>query len=163
MIFNYKYKAFTLTETVFGLIISGVLIGVIYTVFTTFNKQFIIFQEQQLITNDFMLFDTTFNKDLYDAATIHYSDETLHLKRYDETVIHYSFKGNTIKREQDKRTEVLFSKLSSHTFENKKNHIIIVMKLQLHNEVIVLNYYKKNAPDQIINTAFIEKVSISKI
>ncbi len=160
---NYKYKAFTLTETVFGLIISGILIGVIYTVFTTFNKQFIIFQKQQLITNDFMLFDTTFNKDMYDAATIHYNNETLHLKQYDETVIHYSFKGNSIKRKHDEHTEVLFSKVISHTFENKKNHIVMVVKLQLHGETIILNYYKKYAPDQIINSAFIEEVNIPKI
>lgn len=155
---NYKYKAFTLTETVFGLIISSVLIGVIYTMFTSFNKQFITFQKQQLIANDYMVFNATFNKDIYNAATLYYNDETLHLKRYDETVIHYSFKNNVIKRTYNEHTEGLFSKLISHTFENKEDHFTISLKLQFHDEIIDLNYYKKSRPDQIVNTAFIEEI-----
>ncbi|WP_046745022.1 competence type IV pilus minor pilin ComGF [Kordia zhangzhouensis] len=158
MRFNHKYKAFTLTETVFGLIISSVLIGVIYTVFTSFNKQFIIFQKQQLITNDYTVFNTTFNEDLYKAVTLDYSDETLHLKRYDETEIYYSFKNDTIKRAHNAHVETLFSKVISCTFEKKEHHFAISLKLQLHDEIIDLNYYKKNTLNQTINTAFIEEM-----
>ena len=155
--FSHKYKAFTLTETVFGLIISSVLIAVIYTVFTSFNKQFATFQKQQLITNDYMVFDTTFNEDLYKAVTLHYTDETLHLQRYDETVIRYVFTNDTIRRMHDAHTENMFSKVVSYTFENNENHIAISLKLQLHDEMIDLNYYKRYSPDQTINTALTEE------
>lgn len=154
---NHKYKAFTLTETVFGLIISSVLIGVIYTIFTSFNKQFITFQKQQLITNDYMVFDTTFNKDMYAAVNVYYNDEILSLKQYDETVIRYSFKGNVIERQQNEHTEVLFSTMVSHTFQSKEDHVILSLKLLLHNETIELNYLKTRKPDQLINTIFIDE------
>lgn len=152
---NVKHKAFTLTETVFGLIISSVLIGVIYTVFTSFNKQFVMFQSQQLITNDYLVFDATLNKDLYDAVHVAYLDEILSLKLYDETTIRYSFKNGTIERKCNDHTETVFSTLASHTFQNEKNHSILSLKLLLHGESVVLNYYKKNTPEQLINSAFI--------
>ncbi|PTX64078.1 hypothetical protein C8N46_101688 [Kordia periserrulae] len=154
---NPKYKAFTLTETVFGIIISSVLIGVIYTVFTSFNKQFSMFQTQQLQTNDFMVFDTTLQNDLYEAVHVNYQNETLFLKRYDETIIQYRFNEETIERLQAGNSEMVLSSVRSHTFQQKKHHSILTITLLLHDESISVEFYKENPSNTQINATFIDE------
>jgi hypothetical protein len=155
---NKSYKAFTLTETVFGLIISSVLIGVIYTVFTSFNKQFVMFQQQQIVTNEYLLFDATFQKDLYTAVKVDYVDEIFSLEKYDETVVLYSLKDRKIQRSQEEHSEILHPTLLSHNFQKDENHIELSLKLQVHGDTIQLNYYKHTTPDQLLNTSFLDEI-----
>jgi competence protein ComGF len=153
-----SYKAFTLTETVFGLIISSVLIAVIYTVFTAFNKQFAMFQQQQINTNDYMLFETTFHQDLYTAVAVSYSEETLSLERYDETVIRYVLKDHVIERQQKEHSEILYPTLLSHKVLDNETHLEIALQVQLHGDTIQLKYYKQQTPHQLLNSTFIDEI-----
>jgi hypothetical protein len=158
MILTKKYKAFTLTETIFGLIITSVLIGVIYTVFTTFNKQFFMFQKQQLQSNTYVLFDATFKQDLYKANAIHYENEQLILENYEEKTKVYTFKNDSITRIFDVHSEIILTDVVSFTYEKQKAYHVVNLQVRMYDEIIKLVYQKKENPANIINKAFSDAV-----
>ncbi|MBC8756042.1 hypothetical protein H2O64_15295 [Kordia sp. YSTF-M3] len=158
MMLSKKYKAFTLTETIFGLIISSVLIGVIYTVFTTFNKQFVMFQQQQLQSNAYVLFDATFKQDLYKANAISYKSDQLILENYKEKTKIYTVQKNSIIRNFDEHSEVILTNVLSFGYKKQDAYHIINLQVRIYDETINLTYQKKENPANVINEAFIDEI-----
>jgi len=153
-----KYKAFTLTETIFGLIISSVLIGVIYTVFTAFNKQFVLFQKQQLQSNAYVLFDATFTQDLYKANTIRYENEQLILENYQEKTKVYSIQKDSMIRAFEEYSEVILTNVLSCTYKKEEANHIVNLKVRIYGEIIHLTYQKKENPANVINQVFTDAI-----
>lgn len=150
-----KYKAFTITETVFGLIISSVLIGVIYTVFTAFNKQFYQFKQQQEQANTYFIFDSTFRADLYKATDIYFENETVFLTDYNGIIASYTFKGNDVSRTYNEHTETILYNVEKYAFQTNENYNSIQLEFKLHKEIIKHIYQKKKDPAKSINNTFI--------
>ncbi|WP_298423803.1 hypothetical protein [uncultured Kordia sp.] len=149
-----KYKAFTLTETIFGLIITSALIGVIYMIFTTFNKQFIMFQQQQLQSNAYVLFDATFKQDLYDATVVSYQNEQLIIKNYKEEIKIYTTQNDSLIRTFDKQSTPLLTNVVSLRYTKQEKYHTIDMQVKLYDEIINLKYQKKEHPTNVINETF---------
>lgn len=154
MILTKRMKAFTLTETIFGLLISSVLIGVIYTVFTTFNKQFSMFQSQQLQSNAYVLFDATFKQDMYKANAIHFKNEQLILENYKEETKTYTFKKDSITR----NSEVILTNVLSFTYKKQEAFHLMNLQVRIYDEIINLEYQKKETPENAINKGFTDAI-----
>ena len=151
---NKKYRAFTLTETIFGLIVTSVLIGVIYTVFTTFNKQFVLFQQQQIQSNAYVLFDATFKKDLYKATAVSYENEQLVLRNYKEETKKYILQKDSLTRAFDEQSEIILTDIISFTYTKQESYHTMHMQVRLYDEIINLTYQKKENPANVINETF---------
>lgn len=158
MMLTKKYKAFTLTETIFGLVISSVLIGLIYTVFTAFNKQFVLFQQQQIQSNAYVLFAATFTQDLYKANTIRYENEQLILENYQEKTKVYFIQKDSMIRAFDEHSEVILTDVLSFTHAKEEAHHIVNLKVRIYGEIINLTYQKKENPANGINQVFTDEI-----
>ena len=158
MMLTKKMKAFTLTETIFGLLISSLLIGVIYTVFTTFNKQFAMFQQQQLQSNAYMLFDATFKQDIYKSNYISYENEQLILESNKEDTKIYTIKSDSITRKFDTHSEVILTDVISFTYKKKEPYHIVNLQVRIYDEIINLEYQKKETPENAINKGFTDAI-----
>lgn len=151
---NHKYKAFTITEAIFGLIISSIIISAVYYAFNAFNKQFYMYQNAQEVTNEYLLLDTTLKRDVYYSNELVFSENQVFLNDYQNNKVTYTFYNDYISRTvEDVETNFKVDLVTYALKKGNKKHSI-TLTIVLQGEKTTFRYVKDVNNAAQINTIF---------
>ena len=95
---NYL-KAYTIMEVLITLVISSMVITLMYTVFLYLDQQMVSYQKQTTAFQEYKIFETILQRDMYLCETILYKSETqLDLIAYDQSIVTYKKEGTRLYR-----------------------------------------------------------------
>lgn len=85
---KYNISAFSIVEVLVSMAITGIIIGIIFTVFTIVSEQLLNFKEQNQYISDYNRFSYAVNKDIFDSEEMISTENGLIFKKYngDEVV-----------------------------------------------------------------------------
>jgi type II secretory pathway pseudopilin PulG len=85
---KYNISAFSIVEVLVSMAITGIIIGIVFTVFTIVSEQLLNFKEQNQYISDYNRFSYAVNKDIFDSEEMISTENGLIFKKYngDEVV-----------------------------------------------------------------------------
>lgn len=157
MSINKQIKAFTILEALISLLLIGIVIGIMYSLFNLLGKQLTKLQQENTEVTEYNMFNSTILTDIEKATSFNYYKESLELKFYDETNVLYEIKPRNILRRNTENTDTFELKvLNSQFFTVEKNdgYETLALSIKVLNDTVYANYFLKKNLSEIINKAY---------
>lgn len=153
---KWSYQAFSFMETVISMVISGIVVGLLFLIFSILTERMLDFKLQNQEIADMNRFTFSLNKDIFDNNEMVLADTVLNFTSYSGSKTVYYFTPDYIVR--DNRTFVDTFKISSANFfmdslKNKSGKYIFCrlhLNAKVNKSPVKLNFYKQVYADQLL-------------
>lgn len=128
-----KVKAYTLVEVSVVILLTGLVIASVFSIFFITNKTYIGFDKKNKNTNEWILLDLHLSKDVYACDSMFHEDREVKLYIKD-TLISYIFSDSTVIRKKDHAVlqyEVNASAIKSETIDSLNTLVSPVKKMDI--------------------------------
>lgn len=147
-----KLKAFTISELVVSMILTGIVISIAVTLLFMVKSQFVTFQEKNKTLYELNLFKTLLNKDFEKAEGIIWDETELSFKG-SSTKLTYIFDEEYIVRNQSQLIDTFLLRISDVNTLLLDNNLVVDFSFDIesHNKVYSVHFRKQYAPSTIMN------------
>lgn len=148
--------AFSILEAVVGLVVSSIIIGLVFVVFTILSERMIDFRNQNQYTADLNRLTYSFNKDIFENEVMKPSDSGVVFYSYDGKKTVYRNLGGYLLRNQNDFTDtfrVAVKRFRLDTVANKNRTTAferLSLEADLNAKQIQLKFFKKIYADQLL-------------
>lgn len=155
---NTKFfiPAFSIIETVVGMVITAIIMGVLFVVFSIITGKVFDFKNQNQLVNDLNRFTYSLNKDIFEKEKMKVVENEIHFKGYTGQRVYYQFYDHYILRNSENLIDTFKIKLNKMTVDTvkSKSEQFIFQKLKLNidsNERETdLRFYKRLYPNELL-------------
>lgn len=126
-----KIRAYTLIETMLTLIVSGIIIVFIYTMYLYFDKQLLNFKSSNENLLSYLLLDKDLSQCFYNAENIEASSNLILFKFYDTSTKEYSFRNDSIFRIIGGNKFYTGLRSKAVTIETEQKESFVITKVQI--------------------------------
>lgn len=149
-------KAFSMIETVAGMVITAIVMGLIFVIFTIAGERLADYREQGRLVNDMNRLTYSINKDIFENSQMDCTDG-LAFKGYAGNTVTYRFSPDCILRDTETFTDtfaVESARLSVDSARDKSGKLTFVklqLQLQVNEKPLALHFYKPVFTSELIN------------
>ncbi|MFN3753683.1 hypothetical protein [Flavobacterium sp.] len=154
---NYtSLKAFSVMEAVFSMVITAIVIGLVFVVFSILSERMMDFKNQNQFVADMNRLTYVINKDIFENEKMNVSDEEIIFSSYQGDVIRYHYNEElTIRIKADfiDTFKIPLRNLIIDTIKNKNERVVyqrLKLNIEVNKQPMKLNFFKKVYPNQLI-------------
>lgn len=154
---NNKYiAAFSIVEVMVSMVITAIIIGLIFGVFTIVSEQILKFKKENEQTADFNRLSYSLNKAIFDSEKMVARENRLYFQTYDGDTIAYQKEGDYLIRKAQTFTDTFKLNLNrihlDSVYSSTKNKVFQKLELELliNEDLIPLRFYKPIYANQLI-------------
>lgn len=158
---NYL-PAFSVLETVVSMVISAIVIGLIFLIFTILSERMLDFKDQNQYVADLNRMTYSFNKDIFESDKMVVSDEQITFFSYSGEKVKYNLYPNYFLRTKEEFIDTFaipIKEFKIDTIQNKNKRIIfqkLTLNVDVNKEAMQLKFFKKIYSDELIQKDFKE-------
>ncbi|SHI46007.1 prepilin-type N-terminal cleavage/methylation domain-containing protein [Flavobacterium haoranii] len=145
---KHYIQAFSIVEVMVSLVITAIIIGIIFGIFSIVSQQLINFKEQNEYTANFNRLSYSLNKAIFESEKMQFTENGLQFQTYDGSVLVYQKQEEYLIRKASQFTDTFhlnFQEIKLDTVSNE-NKSKIFQKLEIHLEAnkqpFTLKFYK---------------------
>ena len=159
---NKKYiQAFSIIETVVSMVITAVVIGLIFIIFTIMSERMQDFKNQNQYVADLNRMTYSINKDLFDSdKMVVDSENNITFIAYSGTTIKYNCTPNYFLRTKANFIDTFkipIHRIHIDTLQNKDKRIVferMSLTIDVNKEPMNLKFFKKIYPNELLKKEF---------
>jgi hypothetical protein len=150
------FAAFSIMESVVGMVLTAMVMGIIFMVFSIMSERMIDFKEQNTAISDLNRLTYAINKDIFDLEIMSVTDRELTFTGYSGEKVVYSAATDYILRTSETFTDTLRLSLDKIAVDSVKSQSQknVFQKLTLgyvlNGGNMELKFYKRVYPDQLL-------------
>lgn len=152
---NYL-PAFSVLETAVSMVISAIVIGLIFVVFTIMSERMNDFKNQNQYVADLNRMTYSFNKDIFESETMLISENQISFYSYSGNLIKYSIYPDHFLRTKEVFVDTFLIPIREFrvdTIQNKTKQIVfqkLSLKIDVNTEPMQLKFFKKIYSNQLL-------------
>lgn len=153
-------SAFSILETVVSMVVTAIVLGITFVLFSLLSERMADFKEQNQFTADFNRFSFAVTKDLFENESVTINDSSLTCYRDGAVPIEYKFNNNYLVRVKESYADTFkipLKRIDTDTLISKNRKLFYVRircSVLLNEEITPLVFFKKlNTNELIKNTA----------
>jgi type II secretory pathway component PulJ len=154
---NKNYiAAFSIVEIMVSMVITAIVVGLIFGVFTIVSEQIIEFKKENEQTADFNRLSYSLNKAVFDSEKMITRDNGIYFQTYDGDTILYQKEDTYLIRKAQTFTDTFRLELQTmridSVYNEKKSKVFQKLELELwiHEKSVPLRFYKPIYANQLI-------------
>ena len=154
---NKNYiAAFSIVEVMVSMVITAIIVGLIFGVFTIVSEQILEFKKENEQTADFNRLTYSLNKAVFESEKMIARDNGVYFQRYDGDTILYQKTDNYLIRKAQTFTDTFkldFQAIQIDSIYNTKRSKVfqkLELELLIHEKSIPLRFYKPIYANQLI-------------
>lgn len=158
---NY-IPAFSVLETVVSMVISAIVIGLIFLIFTILSERMLDFKDQNQYVADLNRMTYSFNKDIFESDKMEFSNEQITFFSYSGEKVKYNLYPDYFLRTKEEFVDTFaipIKEFKIDTIQNKNKRIIfqkLTLDVDVNKEAMQLKFFKKIYSDELIQKDFKE-------
>lgn len=152
--------AFSILETVVSMVVTAIVLGITFVLFSLLSERMADFKEQNQFTADFNRLSFAITKDIFENESLTINDSSFTCYKNGEVPIEYKFSSNYLIRVKESYTDTFkipLKKIAFDTLKNKNGTLFyqrIKCAVLLNEAITPLVFFKKlNTNELIKNTA----------
>ena len=149
-------KAFSVLEAVFSMVITAIVIGLVFVIFSILSERMMDFKNQNQFTADMNRLTYLINKDIFENEKMSNRDGEVIFDNYQGKEVSYQYNEDFTIRIQEEFIDtfrVSFKNLIIDTIKSKNDRIVyqrLKLKVDVNSQPMKLNFFKKIYPNQLI-------------
>jgi len=153
---KYNISAFSIVEVLVSMAITGIIIGIIFTVFTIVSEQLLNFKEQNQYISDYNRFSYAVNKDIFESEEMISTENGFIFKKYSGDEVLFEKQDSIFLRKSKTFVDTFQFKVSVLSFDtlrnNSKNKVFqrVSVTMQVNKVEQQLRFYKPIYTNQLI-------------
>lgn len=153
---KYNISAFSIVEVLVSMAITGIIIGIIFTVFTIVSEQLLNFKEQNQYISDYNRFSYAVNKDIFESEEMISTENGFIFKKYNGDEVVFENQDSVFLRKAQTFVDTFQFKVSVLSFDtlrnNSKNKVFqrVSVTMQVNKVEQQLRFYKPVYTNQLI-------------
>ncbi|NHN27978.1 prepilin-type N-terminal cleavage/methylation domain-containing protein [Flavobacterium jejuense] len=154
---NSNYiKAFSIVEVMVSMVITAIIVGLIFGVFTIVSEQILAFKKENEQTADFNRLSYSLNKAVFDSEKMMVRENGVYFQTYDGDTVFYQKEETYFIRKAQNFTDTFKIQINEirmdSLFNSKKSKVFQKLELQLviNKNIIPLRFYKPIYANQLI-------------
>jgi type II secretory pathway pseudopilin PulG len=154
---NKNYiKAFSIVEVMVSMVITAIIVGLIFGVFTIVSEQIVEFKKENEQTADFNRLSYSLNKAVFDCEKMLPKENGVYFQTYDGDTILYQKKDDYLIRKAATFTDTFrlnFQAIRLDSVYNAKKSKVfqrLELELLIHEKNVPLRFYKPIYANQLI-------------
>lgn len=153
---KYNISAFSIVEVLVSMAITGIIIGIIFTVFTIVSEQLLNFKEQNQYISDYNRFSYAVNKDIFESEEMISTENGFIFKKYNGDEVMFEKQDSVFLRKAQTFVDTFQFKVSVLSFDtlrnNSKNKVFqrVSVTMQVNKVEQQLRFYKPIYTNQLI-------------
>ncbi|WNM19464.1 hypothetical protein [Flavobacterium capsici] len=154
----YKIKAFSVLEAVFSMVITAIIIGIVFVIFSILSERMLDFKNQNQVISDLNRLTYVINKDLFENEEIVLKNDELLLQSYSGEKVRYLINENYLLRTKNDFKDtfnISNTKIIVDTLENSNKTVVfqrMVFEIFVNEKINKLSFYKKIYSNQLIKS-----------
>lgn len=154
---NKRYvAAFSIIETVVGMAITAIIMGIMFVVFSIVTGRMLDFKNQNQLVNDLNRLTYCVNKDIFEKEKMTVSENEIHFNGYNGEIVSYRFLDNYILRNSETFIDTFNIKLNKvvlDTVQSKLEEFVfqkIKLNIESNNKELDLRFYKRVYANELL-------------
>lgn len=153
---KHTIKAFSVMEAVVGMVVTAVVIGIAYVLFSIVSERMENFRIQNLVIADINRFTYSVNKDMFESETLIQKENELIFKLISDSTITYSINENYTLRKNNTFIDTFNFSIQDVKFDTirdaNKQYVFQRVEVKVNNneEKIRFKFFKRIYPNQLI-------------
>lgn len=153
---KYNISAFSIVEVLVSMAITGIIIGIIFTVFTIVSEQLLNFKEQNQYISDYNRFSYAVNKDIFESEEMISTENGFIFKKYNGDEVMFEKQDSIFLRKAQIFVDTFQFEVSVLRFDtlrnNSKSKIFqrVSVTMQVNKVEQQLRFYKPIYTNQLI-------------
>ena len=161
--FNIKMKnnlkmirAFSVMEAAFSMVITAIVIGLVFIVFTILSERMLDFKNQNQFVADMNRLTYAINKDIFDSGKMSSNNESISFTTYSGDIVKYlRYDAYTIRAKEGfvDTFKIPMTHFIIDTVKNKNNRIVfqrLNLKLNVNKQEMNLRFFKRVNSNQLM-------------
>jgi hypothetical protein len=155
---NSKHiQAFSIVEVMVSMVITAIIVGLIFGVYTIVSEQIVAFKKENEQTADFNRLSYSLNKTVFDSEKMIIRTNGVYFQTYDGDTILYQKEETYLIRKTQKFTDTFKLQLNEirvdSVFNSSKSKVFQKLELELfiNENTISLRFYKPIYANQLIH------------
>lgn len=148
--------AFSIIDTIVGMVITAIIMGVLFVVFSIITGRMFDFKNQNQLVNDLNRLTYSLNKDIFEKEKMTVLENEIYFKGYTGEKVSYQFSDNYILRSNESFKDTFKIKLNRMVVDTvkSKSEQFVFQKMKLNidsnEKQINLRFYKRVYPNELL-------------
>lgn len=148
--------AFSVIETVIGMVITAIIMGVLFVIFSIITGRAFDFKNQNQLVNDLNRFTYSLNKDIFEKENMIIVENEIYFKGYTGDRVSYQFFNDYILRNSETFIDTFKIKLNKmivDTVKSKSEQFVfqkIKLNVDSNEKEMDLRFYKRVYPNELL-------------
>ena len=153
---NNYIKAFSIVEVMVSMVITAIIVGLIFGIFTIVSEQILDFKKENEQTSDFNRLSYSLNKAVFDSEKMIARTNGVYFQTYDGDTISYQKEEDYLVRKVQTFTDTFKLQLNEirvdSVFNTTKSKVFqkLELKLFINENTVPLRFYKPIYANQLI-------------
>jgi prepilin-type N-terminal cleavage/methylation domain-containing protein len=151
-------KAFTLVEILVSLVITAIVMGIVFVIFSVMTERMMDFKNQNEPVSEMNRLTYAMNKDIFENTQMDLSGRQLVFESYSGSITKFRFYNNYFTRQKNDYVDtfrIAVSRISIDSLytKNKKNAFLrLKLEATVNSNAINLKFYKKIYPQLFLKS-----------
>jgi uncharacterized membrane protein required for colicin V production len=151
-----QIPAFSIIETAVGMVVSAIVIGLIFVIFTIMSERMLDFKNQNLYVSDMNRMTYSFNKDIFDSEKMIVSIDQIAFYSYAGDATKYMIYPDYFLRNKNEFIDTFripITKINFDTIQNKSKQSVYLrlsLDIAINKENMKLKFFKKVYSNQLL-------------
>jgi type II secretory pathway pseudopilin PulG len=148
--------AFSIIETIVGMVISAIIMGILFVIFSITTERMLDFKNQNQLINDLNRFTYSINKDVFENEKMSIDDNEFIFDGYSGNKIRYNFLEEYTLRSSETFIDTFKIKLNHiviDTVKSKSERLLfqrVKLKVDINESEMDLKFYKRIYANELI-------------
>lgn len=148
--------AFSIIEAVVGMVITAIIMGILFVIFSIVTGRMLDFKNQNQLVNDLNRLTYSLNKDIFEKEKMTVSENEIYFNGYAGERISYQFTDDYILRNSETFVDTFRIKLNSmrmDTVKSKSEQFVfqkIKLNIESNEKEMDLRFYKRVYPNELL-------------
>lgn len=153
---NSFVPAFSIIETIVGMAISAIIMGILFVIFNIVTERMIDFKNQNQLVNDLNRLTYSLNKDIFEKEKMNQTADELLFKGYAGEKVTYTFQEDFTTRTNETFVDTFQIKLKEivvDTVKNKSQRLLfqkLKLTVEINEKASSLNFYKRVYANELL-------------
>lgn len=154
---KHTVRAFSILEAAFSMVITAIVIGLVFIVFTILSERMLDFKRQNQFVADLNRLTYALNKDIFDNENMSVNEEGILFIGYSGNKVSYLRNEEYTIRNKDgflDTFKIPVANLIIDTVQNKNKRIVfqkLTINIDVNKQLMDLNFFKKVYANQLID------------
>ena len=157
---NHYIAAFSVLEAVVSMVVSAIVIGLIFVIFTILSERMLDFKEQNQYVADLNRMTYSFNKDIFESEMMVFSENQIAFSSYSGEIVKYQLYPEYFLRSKNEFVDTFaipIRQFKMDTVQNGSRKTIfqrLTLNVDVNKEPMRLTFFKRVYSNEILKKEF---------